>query len=224
MNNQLILVALISLLIGGIGGFGVAQMSDERHQFEIGDMGMMGQDTKGDREETSKTGMHKMPDGSMMQNNMGMMGGMDQMDMIVKSEREFLDGMIPHHEEAVSTAKEIIARGGTTPEIKKLAEGIVTAQEAEIASMKTWYKNWYGEDYVDKGTYKPMMRQLLTLNAKVLDKTFLEDMVMHHMGAIMMAQSVTPYIEHPEITTLTKAIITGQTAEIELMRKLLKDL
>ena len=179
-------------------------------------------------------GMHRMPDGSLMGNptpakqadqGMGMMGGMDHSMMMVKSEREFLTGMIPHHQEAVDTAKEVIARGGSTPEIKKLAQDIVVAQEKEIAMMKTWYQSWYGEAYVANPTnYKPMMRDLSKLNGAALDKVFLEDMIMHHMGAIMMAQSVQPYIENKEITDLTKAIMETQTAEIELMKKLISTL
>jgi uncharacterized protein (DUF305 family) len=175
-------------------------------------------------------GMHRMPDGSLMgnapaNNDMGMMGGMDHSMMMVKSEREFLEGMIPHHQEAVDTAKEVIARGGSTPEMRKLAEDIITAQEKEIAMMKDWYQAWYGEAYVaDPADYKPMMRDLSTLSGAALDRVFLEDMIMHHMGAIMMAQSVQPYIENKEITDLTKAIMETQTAEIELMRQMLKTL
>jgi uncharacterized protein (DUF305 family) len=72
--------------------------------------------------------------------------------------------MIPHHQEAVDTAKEVIARGGSTPEIKKLAEDIVVAQEKEIAMMKGWYQSWYSEAYVDDPKdYKPMMRDLSQL-------------------------------------------------------------
>jgi uncharacterized protein (DUF305 family) len=175
-------------------------------------------------------GMHRMPDGSLMGNapeksDASMMGGMDHSMMMVKSEREFLKGMIPHHQEAVDTAKEVIARGGSTPEIKKLAEDIIVAQEKEIAMMKGWYQAWYGEAYVaDPKDYKPMMRDLSTLSGAALDKVFLEDMVMHHMGAIMMAQSVQPYIENQELTDLTKAIMETQTSEIELMRQMLKTL
>jgi uncharacterized protein (DUF305 family) len=175
-------------------------------------------------------GMHRMPDGSLMgnasvENEMDMMNNMDHSMMMVKSEREFLEGMIPHHQEAVDTAKEVIARGGSTPAIKKLAEDIVVAQEKEITLMKTWYQNWYGSTYVtDPAVYEPMMRDLSKLSGASLDKVFLEDMVMHHMGAIMMAESVQPYIEHLEMTNLTKAIVETQTAEIQLMRDLSNDL
>jgi uncharacterized protein (DUF305 family) len=44
------------------------------------------------------------------------------------------------------------------------------------------------------------------------------------MGAIMMAQSVRPHIEHQEITGMADAIMETQMAEIELMRDLLAGL
>jgi uncharacterized protein (DUF305 family) len=224
MKNQsiVIIIGLGILVVGAVAySFGMNKSSDTK-------MGMnMGDDVP--------AGMHRMPDGSLMGNpstptnqndgGMGMMGGMDHSMMMVKSEREFLEGMIPHHQEAVDTAKEVLARGGSTPEIKKLAEDIVVAQEKEIAMMKGWYQAWYGEAYVaDPADYKPMMRDLSTLSGAALDKVFLEDMVMHHMGAIMMAQSVQPYIENQEITDLTKAIMETQTAEIELMKRLITTL
>jgi uncharacterized protein (DUF305 family) len=173
-------------------------------------------------------GMHRMPDGTLMGNPTKEDSGMGMMDhsmMMVSSEREFLTGMIPHHQEAVDTAKEVIVRGGSTPEIKKLAEDIIVAQEKEIAMMKTWYQDWYGEAYVaNPSDYTPMMRDLSKLSGAALDKVFLEDMIMHHMGAIMMAESVQPYIENQEITDLTKAIKETQTAEITLMKQLIASL
>jgi uncharacterized protein (DUF305 family) len=156
------------------------------------------------------------------------MGNMNQMDhmmaMTVTSEREFITGMIPHHQEAVDTANEVIERGGTTPEIKQLVENIVVAQEVEIAEMKQWYADWYGEPYSDNGEYIPMMRELENVSGTELDRMFLEDMIGHHMGAIMMARSVQPYIEHDEITELTEAIVSSQSAEIAQMRQMLQGL
>ena len=154
------------------------------------------------------------------------MGGMHDMQGMgsVATERSFIEGMIPHHQEAVDTAKQVIARGATTPEVKKLAEGIITAQEKEIADMKAWYKAWYGKDYVDDKSYKPMMRDLSSLSGAALDKVFLEDMIMHHMGALMMAQAVAPYTEHTEVKSLVEAIAKTQSDEIITMRILLKQL
>ena len=220
MNNQTILVAIIALLIGCIGGYAIAD-KDTAHDNQ-------GYETEA--VDTVPMGMHRMPDGTMMgdQPRETDMGNMNQMDhmmaMMVSSEREFIEGMIPHHQEAVDTAKEVIERGGTTVEIKQLVENVVVAQEAEIAKMKQWYEDWYGELYAGKGAYEPMMRELTNLSGAELDRTFLEDMIGHHMGAIIMARSVQPHIEHNEIAALTQAIVSTQSVEIAQMRQMLLSL
>ncbi len=209
-NNKTILIASLGLVIGGLAVFcfmTVCQNHDGKSEYD---------------RYSKEAGMHTMHDGSVMKNTeMGNMKGMEHMHMMVTSERMFLEHMIPHHEEAVTTAKEVLERGGTTAEIKTLAQNIITAQEKEIANMKAWYQSWYGEAYTDKNVYTPMMRDLKSLSGKDLDKVFLEDMIMHHMGAIMMAESVASYISHTEMTDLTKAIITSQTAEIGQMKTML---
>ncbi len=54
---------------------------------------------------------------------------------------DFLRGMIPHHQGAVDMAK-IVLEHGTDPEVRKLAEGIIAAQEAEI----TWMQDWLAKN------------------------------------------------------------------------------
>lgn len=153
------------------------------------------------------------------------MGEMEHsMDMSVTSEQDFLRKMIPHHQEAVDTANQVLERGGTTPAILQLAETIIVTQTIEIETMKSWYESWYNEPYVVTGEYMPMMRELTALSGVNLDRTFLEDMIPHHEGAIMMAQNVEPYIEHPEVAELTQTIVTSQAEEITLMRQLLQSL
>lgn len=215
-KNTILLAAVALVLIGGIGGYALKSSS------------MYGRHSEQHRPGMSNDYEKNTPSAKSVQKSdaMNMMdhSGHNMMAMQVASEREFIEHMIPHHEEAVTTAKEVLARGATTPAIKSLVEGIVTAQEKEIADMKSWYKNWYGEDYTDKKTYVPMMRDLSKLSGADLDTAFLDDMIMHHMGAVMMAKSVVPHIEHVEITTLSQTIISSQTAEIDTMRSLLTDL
>ncbi|MCC5629192.1 DUF305 domain-containing protein [Nostoc sphaeroides CHAB 2801] len=56
----------------------------------------------------------------------------------------FINAMIPHHEGAVTMGQDALSKS-KRPEIKKLAQEIVKAQEIEIKEMQQWRKAWYNK-------------------------------------------------------------------------------
>ena len=75
-----------------------------------------------------------------------LMQGMSQMhqDMIAAAQYQdpdvaFAAGMLPHHIGAVKMA-EVELKYGKDPEMRKLAEDIINAQQAEIEQMQKWLK------------------------------------------------------------------------------------
>ena len=57
-------------------------------------------------------------------------------------DKRFLDAMIPHHQGAVTMAKDSLKKS-KRPELQKLAQNIIASQQAEISQMTRWQQQWY---------------------------------------------------------------------------------
>lgn len=86
----------------------------------------------------SMTGAETPSTKAYMEANAAMHTGM-AIDFTGDADVDFITGMIPHHQGAVEMAK-IVLEHGKDPEVRKLAEAVIAAQEAEIAWMQDWLK------------------------------------------------------------------------------------
>jgi uncharacterized protein (DUF305 family) len=70
------------------------------------------------------------------------------------------------------------------------------------------------------GMGQAMNSMMVGLNGKsndAFDQAFLKEMIIHHRGAVEMAQAVLKTSKRPELITLAKEIINAQTGEISKM-------
>jgi uncharacterized protein (DUF305 family) len=131
-------------------------------------------------------------------------------------EAGFLREMVAHHREAIEMAGELSRSDRAA--MRDLGASIVASQSAQVEQMETWLDEWYADEPTDTA-YEPMMRDLSDLSGDRLDRTFLEDMVGHHMAAVMMSQRLLVHgaAEHDEVADLARTIRTEQVREIRWM-------
>ena len=139
----------------------------------------------------------------------------------------FAKGMLPHHEGAVDMA-EIQLKYGKDETMRKLAEDVIAAQEAEIKQMEDWLEaNPDTEEQPNtiemrqaydasmKSMHDDMMQGILSEDA---DMAFAKGMLPHHEGAVAMAEVQLKYGKNEEMRKLAQEIIDAQKAEIDLMQ------
>lgn len=135
-KNTSIIIAIVTLVVGLGLGYAVGAAKAPAPQTA-----------------TNNSGMHMMPDGTMMSNGGQAMSMSDMMasmnaELAGKTgdafDQAFLSEMIMHHQGAVEMAQ-LALTNAKHQEIKDLANAIITAQNKEIVEMKAWQKAWYNQ-------------------------------------------------------------------------------
>lgn len=145
----------------------------------------------------------------------------------------FASMMIVHHEQAIEMSDIVLAKDGVNPQVVELAEAIKTAQGPEIEQLQGWLEDWgVNPDYqqmdgMDHGDGMMSADDLAALEAAdgpEASRLFLEQMILHHEGAVEMAQTQLNNGSNPDAIELAQTIIDAQSAEIQEMEDLLATL
>ncbi|WP_149359470.1 DUF305 domain-containing protein [Lolliginicoccus suaedae] len=152
----------------------------------------------------------------------------------------FAQGMVPHHEQAVEMSDIILAKDGIMPEVTALAQQIKDAQQPEIDTLQGWISEWTDQHddaghMMDDGTMMDedfmggmdgmmstaQLDELRDADGPAASRMFLEQMIIHHEGAIHMSRAHLGNGEHPGARDMSQGISDSQQAEIDTMRELL---
>ncbi|AOD24121.1 DUF305 domain-containing protein [Rhodococcus sp. p52] len=156
--------------------------------------------------------------------------------------------MIPHHAQAVEMSDMLLAKDGIPEPVRALADQIKAEQQPEIEQFEAWLDEWgmppmHREDtprmdrldmpgmphmddmpHMDGMMSEQDMQALSDAQGVDAARLYLEQMIVHHEGAIEMAQDEIEDGQYPETVELARTIADTQQKEIDTMRQLLTTL
>ena len=149
----------------------------------------------------------------------------------------FVTMMIPHHQQAIEMADQILAKDGIDERIVSLAEQIKAAQDPEIQTMKGWLQEWgvpyddsmSGMEGMDMGGGMMSEDDMAALDAATgveATRLFLNGMIAHHQGALTMVEELMKKpgaAQESEMFGFVSDVVADQTAEIERMGAMLQE-
>ncbi|MBN9523421.1 DUF305 domain-containing protein [bacterium] len=140
-----------------------------------------------------------------------------------RTDADFIEALVPHHLDALEMARVEVERG-TRPEVRAIAEGMIADQTREIALMIAEYRDLTGRSRVPPPPTDRHMRNDMALldraTGAAVDAVFLEQMIPHHAGALVLAHRALPYLRRQALRDLAQNVQNAQAAEIGEMQEL----
>jgi uncharacterized protein (DUF305 family) len=146
----------------------------------------------------------------------------------------FAQSMIPHHQQALDMAAMVPPRT-TNRELIVMAKHIALDQQAQIDTLQRLLQQW-GEpaaaDHMGHGGMgsgmdvdgmvdAATMDRLPALKDTEFDELWLRSMIVHHQGAVAMAEPEIAQGENPTAVRMAKVIVDWQQLEIGRMHAML---
>lgn len=150
----------------------------------------------------------------------------------------FAQMMIPHHQQAVEMSEMLLAKDNIPDNVRDFAQGVVAAQGPEIERMNAMLTAWDEEPMSESGGMEGMdhgsgmdgmmseedMAALEEAQGVEAARLYLEQMTVHHEGAVDMARDEVDNGENPQAVALAQQVIEDQEAEIQEMETMLQEL
>jgi uncharacterized protein (DUF305 family) len=150
----------------------------------------------------------------------------------------FMQSMILHHEQALEMTALVPSRA-TTQEMRLLARRIQASQLDEVRFMERWLAERggvsgpAGHEIMGAGHATPIpgmlgpeqMAVLRSASGREFDQLFLEGMIQHHEGAVMMVRNLAAVGsgQEAELSAFASHVESDQSIEIRRMRQMLED-
>ena len=150
----------------------------------------------------------------------------------------FMQGMIGHHAQAVEMT-ELLKTRTARPEMRKLAERIAVSQSDEMKMMREWLESHGAAvpgEHAHHAPGAPLMPGMLTAaemerlrsaSGDTFDRLFLESMIKHHEGALVMVKELfatAGAAQDADIYAFASDVNADQRMEISRMSAMLKEL
>ena len=152
----------------------------------------------------------------------------------------FAQMMLPHHEQAVEMSEMLLAKDDVPAEVAEFAQRVIDAQGPEIERMNDMLTAWEAEpladaedmDGMDHGSGAGMSGMMSEEDMSALEdaqgtgaaQLYLEQMTVHHEGAVEMAQEQIEQGQNPQAVELARQVVADQEAEIAEMEQMLQEL
>lgn len=148
----------------------------------------------------------------------------------------FVQGMVPHHQQALEMTA-MVAERTASKQLPLLSERIEVSQTDEIAQLENWLTE-HGEalpgGHAHHGDHAELMPGMLTeaelaklraAEGRRFDRLFLNYMIRHHEGAVIMVEELLTGDggQEPEVFQLARHIESDQLVEISRMKRMLVD-
>ena len=137
----------------------------------------------------------------------------------------FAMNMIAHHQQAIDMSDMVLSKDGVDERVLALAADIKDAQGPEIETMTSWLEEWGQSADMGGMNHGGMMSEddmaALAAAGPETSRLFLKQMIVHHTGAIDMAEEEISDGENADALALAEKVVADQTAEILTMQNLL---